>query len=304
MPDSFSTVITAIETLSPETLEMEFIKNRLLEEDRKKNHHINQDASEENIAMKTSFKWKCHYCGKKGHKKKNCFKWKRDQSNKNVNTAETGNNAISSVAEKVCLGSSVSTVMKWVLDSGASDHMAKYEHFFENLQELDDPVFINVAKNKQPYGLALDSQNEVLTEMNQIMSIPIIPGRKCLEPFQKGILMTNNALIMLHEYVKKYDMKYIVTSRLNQDVLEHFFGAIRSKGGLNDHSSPRDFKFRLRKYILAKNTEHLNGKGNVEVDTTEWLNCSNDLIVPPSQNCGALGTQDPTHLEESSPDFG
>ena len=59
-----------------------------------------------------------------------------------------------------------------------------------------------------------------------------------MEHFQKGVVMTNNALIMLHEYVKKYGMRYVVTSRLNQDILEHFFGAIRSKGGLNDHPSP------------------------------------------------------------------
>ena len=59
------------------------------------------------------------------------------------------------------------------------------------------------------------------------------------------------ALELLFKYVEKYDMTYVITNRLNQDVLEHFFGAMRSKGGLNDHLSPQDFKYRLRKYILG-----------------------------------------------------
>ena len=63
--------------------------------------------------------------------------------------------------------------------------------------------------------------------------------------------MTNTALEMLSKYVEKYDMTYVITNRLNQDVLEHFFGAMRSKGALNDHPSPQDFKYRLRKYILG-----------------------------------------------------
>uniref|UniRef100_Q7M4J6 P element homolog (Lu-P1 element) n=1 Tax=Lucilia cuprina TaxID=7375 RepID=Q7M4J6_LUCCU len=132
---------------------------------------------------------------------------------------------------------------------------------------------------KEPYGVDLESQQNKLEQMNQLMAVPIIPGRKSLEPFQKGILMTNRALVMLYDDVKKYDMTYILTNRLNQDVLEHFFGAIRSKGGLNDHPSPQDFKFRLRKYILARNTEYLNGTGNVENDNTEWLNSTNFTIT-------------------------
>lgn len=99
----------------------------------------------------------------------------------------------------------------------------------------------------------MESQLKTLTQVNNIMSAPIIPNKNHLEPFQKGVIMTNNALKMLHEYVaEKYKMSYICKSRLNQDVLEHFFGAIRSKGGLYDHPTPKEFKYRMRKYILGK----------------------------------------------------
>lgn len=83
------------------------------------------------------------------------------------------------------------------------------------------------------------------------MSVPIVPKKNIL-PFQEGILITNNALVNLYKYVReKYNMQYICTNRINQDILEHFFGAIRSKGGLNDHPSPKEFRYRTRKYILG-----------------------------------------------------
>lgn len=86
--------------------------------------------------------------------------------------------------------------------------------------------------------------------MNEVVSKPIVAGNKrCF--FEEAILINNKALDLLFEYVQKFDMDYILTSRLNQDVLEHFFGAIRSKGGLNDHPSPKDFKYRFRKYITG-----------------------------------------------------
>lgn len=104
---------------------------------------------------------------------------------------------------------------------------------------------------KEPFGLSLENQKYILNKMDEVMSTPIIPGHKFLSPFQKGILISNAALIQLHEYVAKYNINYLVTNRLNQDVLEHFFGAMRSKGGLNDHPTPKEFKYRLRKYILG-----------------------------------------------------
>lgn len=107
---------------------------------------------------------------------------------------------------------------------------------------------------QEPFGLELEKQKEILLNMNAFLSGEIFPPSKKRKsvPFKTGIIMSNNALIMLHEYLgEKYNMKYICTSRLNQDVLEHFFGAIRSKGGLNNHPSPKEFKYRLRKYILG-----------------------------------------------------
>lgn len=82
-----------------------------------------------------------------------------------------------------------------------------------------------------------------MQKINQFMSSLIIPNKTTLEPFQKGVLMTNRALVLFYHSMKvQSKVEYILPNRLNQDVLEHFFGAIRSKGGLNDHPTPKDFK--------------------------------------------------------------
>lgn len=84
--------------------------------------------------------------------------------------------------------------------------------------------------------------------------------------------MSNNSVQLLYEDVKRrFQKKYILTYRLNQDVLENFFGAIRSKGGLYDHPDAIEFKYRLRSYILGRNEGSFSAFGNVEEDKTPNL---------------------------------
>lgn len=46
--------------------------------------------------------------------------------------------------------------------------------------------------------------------------------------------------------------QYIMTDRINQDVLERFFSYLRAKGaGLNDHPSPLELKYRIRACMLG-----------------------------------------------------
>ena len=53
---------------------------------------------------------------------------------------------------------------------------------------------------KEPYGIHLEVQKNVLQKMTHLTSNPILPQKKKknLEWFQKGIIISNNALIMLH----------------------------------------------------------------------------------------------------------
>lgn len=87
--------------------------------------------------------------------------------------------------------------------------------------------------------------------MNDVMSKPLVPNKTTLEFFQKGVLITNNSLEMLYQYLKKHDFKHILTRRLNLDGIQHFFGLIREKDAKDELPTPQDFKIKMRKYILG-----------------------------------------------------
>lgn len=96
--------------------------------------------------------------------------------------------------------------------------------------------------------------------------------------YSTGIIQSNKALQMLYiELKSRYNIEYLLTYRFNQDVLENFFGIIRSKGGLHDHPDREEFKYRLRSYLMGSNEGILGSNANVEVDNTPDLDVDNSL---------------------------
>lgn len=110
----------------------------------------------------------------------------------------------------------------------------------------------DVRSSQKSFGLDLENQEKILDNMTHQIGKLRVYGKKTLLPFQKGIIANNTALKNLFHYLKEnYDIKYLITRRLNQDCLEIFFGIIRAKGGLYDHPTPIEFKYRLRSFILG-----------------------------------------------------
>nr|CAH7733081.1 unnamed protein product [Callosobruchus chinensis] len=108
---------------------------------------------------------------------------------------------------------------------------------------------------RNAYGIDLDIQLKLINEVSELVNTMRVGEHKSLISFQKGILLTNKSIIELYSYLKEtYNVEYVLTSRLNQDVLENFFSYIRGVGGANDHPSPLEFKHRLRWYILGNNS--------------------------------------------------
>jgi hypothetical protein len=88
--------------------------------------------------------------------------------------------------------------------------------------------------------------SDMITKIRQI-------GSKSMLPFQRGILMT--CIVMkqfLPEMRSLYGLKFVMTSRLNQDCLENFFSRVRALGRTYDHPGPAEFLHRVRLLVLGQ----------------------------------------------------
>jgi hypothetical protein len=119
---------------------------------------------------------------------------------------------------------------------------------------------------------ANQNQREVLEQMISFMSNARVCNK--VYPFIRGLIITSKSLLSLfHDLNKLYDIKFIFTRRLNQDILEHLFGMIRQMGSVHDHPNCLSFKYRMKKYILGKN-HSLTSRGINTSFKTENVSCN------------------------------
>lgn len=175
LPKSYDALITALETIQPDQLTLEYVKKRLMDESAKRANqtsHVEENSGESAFAgKKTGFK--CFECGRFGHKRVDCPELRhaaakdRERNSKPIGipngkskrkqkgTANvTCENEVSFIAATGNGAFSTPTVMhdkriEWFLDSGATDHMLKEKHLFDELHPLARKVSIAVAKSGQ-----------------------------------------------------------------------------------------------------------------------------------------------------------
>ena len=184
LPSTYDGVITAIETLSEDNLTLAFVKTRLLDHEVKiqseskdtsakvlhaesvnvetsKSHKFQQKGQFKRRFPKSKFKknsnLKCHYCGRKGHIKKDCYYYKRtqqDERQRTVQAVEITQPSTSNAANTSSFAFMTGNYQFengdkeiFILDSGASDHLINNEESFSNFIELQPPIKISVAKN-------------------------------------------------------------------------------------------------------------------------------------------------------------
>lgn len=129
------------------------------------------------------------------------------------------------------------------------------------------------------YGLQLEVQDKILRRMSKFM-LNMSIGDKVktnFHPFQTGIISNIKALQMLYKHLKQnFGFDFIITSRINQDPLEHFFSRIRAKGSSN-HPTATEFMHRCKQYVLGRGG-YLPTTANVSAPTENVL----DMDIEPT----------------------
>ncbi|XP_071519277.1 transposable element P transposase isoform X4 [Panulirus ornatus] len=107
-------------------------------------------------------------------------------------------------------------------------------------------------ETRNAYGTNLEKQNLILSRMIETVQSMNVCGNQNKFQFQEGLLISSHSLPKLFEMLRdKYGISFLITYRLNQVGLEHFFGSIRKMGGLCDYPNPVSVKHRLRVHLLG-----------------------------------------------------
>ena len=140
-------------------------------------------------------------------------------------------------------------------------------------------------KIKSGFGNDLDNQLKSLDELQKLLLTMRFrtkkkkKRKKALLPCQTGFVISIKSLLGLFHYLKnQYELKYILTSRLNQDALENLFSVIRSFSGLYINPTPPEFRYRLRLVLLGSRIRPPKGT-NCTYEDSNISYLSRDLLT-------------------------
>ena len=115
-------------------------------------------------------------------------------------------------------------------------------------------------QNKSGFNVHLERQEESLKKMFELASQMVIGKtknmkgeRKAMVNFQKGILCSIQAVQSLWEELRQEGFSYLLTHRLNQDIIENLFSGIRGMGGSDTNPDPVTFCNRIRIVKIQQN---------------------------------------------------
>lgn len=180
LPKRFNTVVTAIETMNTKDVTLDFVKSRLMDEDRKRDTGSSGGSSKSNESHAMNARNPdiiCYRCQQPGHIKSQCKQRgnkskKKSKSGKNVSANNASNDTSGGESSLCAVASDTSvqantcadtveataneasgarddvTQIKFVLDSGATEHMANQREYFNSLEKVND-IPISVAKKNE-----------------------------------------------------------------------------------------------------------------------------------------------------------
>lgn len=188
LPESYDTIITALENTKEADFSVEYVKGKLIDEWKRKcedrggssdqalrTFHGNVDFNKRNL-----WKVRCYGCNQEGHLIRDCPKIVNKDDNEKQGSTEKASIARtgSAGAADFCFGVAGNDLGDWYLDSGATSHMTADLNFFEKL----DPCFekIEMADGRKMLvkgrGFGNVSSGSTTVRMKNVL---YTPGLKC-----------------------------------------------------------------------------------------------------------------------------
>lgn len=119
--------------------------------------------------------------------------------------------------------------------------------------------------------MALEEQNHILDIMlKTIHSLRKVGSKKVL-PFQKGIINSIKSLKLLFKGFR-FQYKVFAYKSVKSRSFGRFFSIIRQIGGLYDHPTALQFKYRLRNYVMGRKDDIISEASNVEQEANDVPN--------------------------------
>ena len=101
-------------------------------------------------------------------------------------------------------------------------------------------------------GIHWEEQHAALLKTKDLMETARFGGRKSLLPCQKGWILSIRSTLALFEEMRRVEgFTFLLTARLNQDILESYFSTIRSRFGANVNPTPVELLQRARLLMVG-----------------------------------------------------
>lgn len=163
LPDSYNSLMNALESKPEEDLTLSLVKRELIDEYRRRISNSVRANEIQDKVLKTRDSGKytksrkdlaeCFFCKRKGHIKKDCRKYKAwKEKNEKTNTAtankdDKDNFCFSTINEDDSRES-------WYVDSGATSHMTNSREFFDKtFTSVEDKVTVANGKEVKVMGI-------------------------------------------------------------------------------------------------------------------------------------------------------
>ena len=212
LPDEYNYLITALETIAEDKLTWNYVRDRLIHEfDKIQNGKVGKENPTQEALISSRGqeqrkpraldlkKITCHYCKKKGHFARDCFKKKADQ--KKPPSAEFANKIeeVSVTHPEVALATGGASMQAdgWWIDSGASQHMTHEKGGMENYSTFRKPLQVRIADNTILYaygkgniGLTVFNENETVNiTLKDVLYVPKLRNKLLSLPSmtEKGV---------------------------------------------------------------------------------------------------------------------